>query len=299
MRGAGCGGFGKPTQSLPGDPGPRVLHPADFSRGSSPHNPGGLFCSLCIPGLRGLLVKCAPDTSPHEDQAASLERREGGRAPGGCPRRLWRCPGQSQSTLGTWDLGSFLRFLIRGVGDVAFPCLRGAMRFTRGENEASAGGCCFSIKIGAGGTCREPGQRCSHRDGLCSQPGRVRQPLRASLKSPRTGEVQAPWDLTEEARFSPGAAERAAGEGTPSQPRPHHEGCSRSRKQRRLCAGRPLPSLGRWLWSCGCGGRSWGLPSDLLGERGPPLESSGKANLRDGPWVSGELWASWVGWLPV
>ena len=124
-------------------------------------------------------------------------------------------PWPSQSILGTWDLGSFLRFLILQVGDVVFPCLRGAVRITRGESEASAGGRCFRIKIGAGGTRREPGQQCPNRGGLCSQPSRERQPLRASLRSPRTGEAQAPWDVREEARFSPGAAASAAGGGTP------------------------------------------------------------------------------------
>lgn len=211
-------------------------------------------------------MKCAPNTGPHEDQAASLERREGGWAPGGRPRRLWQCPGQSQSTLGTWDLGSFLRFLIRQVGDVVLPFLRGAMRFTRGENEASAGGCCFSIKIGAGGTCGEPGQRCSYRDGLCSQPGRVRQPLRASLKSPRTGEVQAPGDRTEEAR--------------PIQPRSCRAG-SRWRNPRasRGLTVREAAGLGRrggcvqtdlfHRWGDGCGRVDVGAPLGPPGREGP------------------------------
>ena len=57
-------------------------------------------------------------------------------------------------------------------------------------------------------------------------------------------------------------------------------------------------------WGDGCGrvdvGSGVGGSPRTSWETGAlPVESSGKANLRDGPWVSGEVWASWVGWLPV
>lgn len=104
------------------------------------------------------------------------------------------------------------------------------------------------------------------RAAMLLQPGRVRQPLRASLKSPRTGEVQAPGDRTEEAR--------------PIQPRSCRAG-SRWRNPRasRGLTVRDAAGLGRRggcvqtdlfrRWGDGCGRVDVGAPLGPPGREGP------------------------------